>query len=95
MVGVEMVEEAVEDAKVNAQLNGITDAEFLCGKAEDVLPKHFERSVGGRGEVVGIVDPPRGGLHPHVVQVIRRCCAIERLIYISCNPGGALGNFVK
>lgn len=42
--------------------SGINDAEFLCGKAEDVLPKHFERSVGGRGEVVGVVDPPRGGL---------------------------------
>ena len=42
--------------------SGITNTEFLCGKAEDVLPKHLERPPGGRGEVIGVVDPPRGGL---------------------------------
>ena len=42
--------------------SGITNAEFLCGKAEDVLPKHLERPPGRRGEVIGVVDPPRGGL---------------------------------
>ena len=42
--------------------SGISNAEFLCGKAEDVLQKHLEKSLGGRGEVIGVVDPPRGGL---------------------------------
>lgn len=72
VVGVEMVEQAVQDANTNAADNGIANCRFICGKAEDVLPG----MLGGDGslldeeaELVAVVDPPRAGLHPKVLKV--------------------------
>ncbi len=61
VIGVEMCAEAVEDAKLNAQLNSVTNVEFHVGKAEDVLQPVISRLT-DRDSVVGIVDPPRAGL---------------------------------
>eukprot|EP00731_Ephydatia_muelleri_P022978 Em0015g561a len=95
VIGVEMVEQAVENAKTNAVINGITKSTlFLCGKAEDVLSKQLEAPLQIQGNVIGVVDPPRTGLHPKVVQAIRRCSEIKQLVYVSCNPQGAVSNFV-
>jgi len=84
LVGIEMVKEAVLDATFNAELNGINNATFLVGKAEDVLPNSLQ--IQFEGPVVGIVDPPRSGIHTKVVKAIRACPTLNRLIYVSCNP---------
>lgn len=92
VIGVEMSTRAIEDAKRNAVLNGVENIEFHCAKAEDVTE---QMKVWARSEkAVAIVDPPRPGLRGKVMYAIRRCPQICRLIYVSCNPAGALQNFM-
>jgi len=87
VVGVDNVESAIEDAIHNAKINNIDNCTFIAGKAESVLQKCIsEMGITTKGSVVGIVDPPRAGLHSKTIQQIRGCAAIERLIYVSCNP---------
>nr|XP_006819055.1 PREDICTED: tRNA (uracil-5-)-methyltransferase homolog A-like [Saccoglossus kowalevskii] len=93
VIGVEMCKQAVKDAEHNAKENGITNIKFLCGKAEDVLHKAIY-DVYGSKEVVGILDPPRAGLHAKVIRAIRGCQYINKLVYVSCSPRSAESNFV-
>lgn len=98
IVGLEIVEDAVEDAKVNAALNGITNARFIAGKAEDTIAKVVgeypalkrkrNATAGGAPahSFVAVLDPPRGGVHPKVLRALRECEAISRIVYVSCNP---------
>lgn len=81
--GVEIVPEAIEDAKRNAELNGIENAEFAVGEAEVVIPKWYEE--GNVAEVL-IVDPPRKGCDEALLQTIIKMKP-KRVIYVSCNPG--------
>ncbi|ELT95334.1 hypothetical protein CAPTEDRAFT_135146 [Capitella teleta] len=90
VVGIEMCPDAVKDAKHNAEINGITNAEFHCGKAEELLPWMIRRY--GNKEVVAVVDPPRAGLHNSVVLAIRKSAFVKRLVYVSCKPTAALNN---
>ncbi|XP_076033487.1 tRNA (uracil-5-)-methyltransferase homolog B-like isoform X2 [Oratosquilla oratoria] len=94
-VGIEVISAAIEDAKQNALFNNITNVSFICNKAEKVLPSlvyHLSDSV----DVVAVVNPARGGLHPDVIRAIRKCTSINKLLYISCKPDGfAMENFVK
>jgi 23S rRNA (uracil1939-C5)-methyltransferase len=80
--GVEIVEAAIEDAKVNANLNGIVDADFFAGDARLVVPELIE-NVGNPD--VAIVDPPRAGLSQKVVRRVMEA-APKRIVYVSCNP---------
>lgn len=83
VIGIEYVPEAIEDAKVNSQVNGITNTEFYAGDMKDVLNDEFiERH--GRPDVM-IVDPPRAGMHNDVIDVILRARP-ARIVYVSCNP---------
>ena len=82
VVGIEIVEEAIVDAKKNAQINGITNAEFFAADAADTL-KIVEK-CGGYTDII-IVDPPRKGLGEEAVNAIARL-APKRVVYISCNP---------
>ncbi|XP_065282119.2 tRNA (uracil-5-)-methyltransferase homolog A-like [Dermacentor albipictus] len=91
--GVEVCRRAVQNAKRNAELNGIKNASFVQGKAEDVI-QDVIRSVGGSEEIVAIVDPPRQGLHNKVLRTLRWTASIKKLVYVSCNPEGALQNFL-
>ncbi|XP_075541207.1 tRNA (uracil-5-)-methyltransferase homolog A [Dermacentor variabilis] len=91
--GVEVCRRAVQNAKRNAELNGIKNASFVQGKAEDVI-QDVIRSVGGSEEIVAIVDPPRQGLHNKVLRTLRWTTSIKKLVYVSCNPEGALQNFL-
>lgn len=64
MIGVELCESAVECAKINAEVNGVTSTEFICSKAEDVLGDLLvkaEQSSDETDEIIAIVDPPRSG----------------------------------
>ncbi len=83
VVGVEYVEEAVADARINSQLNGITNTTFYAGDMKQVLSDEFvERN--GRPDTV-ILDPPRAGVDEPVIEVILRA-APKRIVYVSCNP---------
>lgn len=83
--GVEVVEQAIADAKENACLNRITNAEFLVGKAEEVLPRMVEKEgeVLPRPDVV-VVDPPRKGCDEICLRTILNM-APERIVYVSCD----------
>ena len=83
VIGIEYVPEAIEDAKVNSELNGITNTLFYAGDMKDILTDEFI-AVHGRPDVI-ITDPPRAGMHPDVVKTILRA-APRRIVYVSCNP---------
>ena len=83
VIGIEYVPEAIEDAKINAEGNGIKNCEFYAGDMKDILTADFIAQH-GRPDVI-IVDPPRAGMHPDVVKTILQA-APERIVYVSCNP---------
>ena len=80
--GVEIVPPAIEDAKRNAKLNGITNAEFFVGKAEEVLPEKYEQE-GIQADVI-VVDPPRKGCDEAVLQTMLKMQP-EKIVYVSCD----------
>ena len=82
MVGVEIVPEAIEDARENARLNGLTNTEFYAGKAEVVVPELYAR--GYKADVV-VVDPPRKGCDKILLNTLLKM-APERIVYVSCDP---------
>lgn len=92
VIGIELCQAAVEDAKVNAQINGLTNVEFHCGKAEDVFHNVLNALVSPN--VTAIVDPPRAGLHSKVILAIRRAEHLKRLVYVACNAKAAMNNFI-
>ena len=79
--GVEIVPAAIEDAKANAALNGMTNAEFFVGKAEEVLPEKYEKE-GITADVI-VVDPPRKGCEESVLATMIQM-APKRIVYVSC-----------
>ena len=83
VIGIEYVPEAIEDAKVNSELNGITNTLFYAGDMKDILTDEFIQEH-GRPDVI-ITDPPRAGMHPDVVKTILHA-APQRIVYVSCNP---------
>lgn len=83
VIGVESVPEAIEDAKINAQLNGIENTKFYAGDMKDVLNQQFI-DANGKPDVI-ITDPPRAGMHQDVIDTIL-AAAPERIVYVSCNP---------
>ena len=83
VIGIEYVPEAIEDAKVNAEINGIDNTLFFAGDMKDMLTQEFINEY-GRPEVI-ITDPPRAGMHQDVVDVIL-FAEPKRIVYVSCNP---------
>ena len=80
--GVEIVPAAIEDARRNAELNDITNVEFFVGKAEEVLPREYEKN-GVYADVI-VVDPPRKGCDEVLLQTILKMQP-ERVVYVSCD----------
>ena len=80
--GIEMIEPAVADAKVNAQINQVTNVEFVVGDVVDVMPRMFKQGL--RPEVI-VVDPPRAGCDKKVLETFA-AMQPERIVYVSCNP---------
>ena len=80
--GVEIVPAAIEDAKKNAELNGIENAEFFVGKAEEVLPREYEEK-GIYADVI-VVDPPRKGCDEALLTTMLEMKP-ERIVYVSCD----------
>lgn len=83
VIGIEYVPEAIEDARVNSQINNIDNTLFFAGDMKDILTEDFIREHGSPDVV--ITDPPRAGMHPDVVNVILQA-APKRIVYVSCNP---------
>lgn len=83
VIGIEYVPEAIEDAKVNAEINGIDNTLFFAGDMKDMLTQDFINEY-GRPDVI-ITDPPRAGMHQDVVDVIL-FAEPKRIVYVSCNP---------
>ena len=91
--GVEIIPQAIDDARENAKINGIENVEFFVGKAEEVLPSWYQEhaasgtasgSSGARADVV-VVDPPRKGCDAALLDTIVEM-APERIVYVSCDP---------
>ena len=89
--GVEIVPEAIRDAKVNAEVNQIENSEFFVGKSEEVLPA-FYKEHGGYADVI-VVDPPRKGCDEALLQTIVEM-APEKVVYVSCDSA-TLGRDVR
>lgn len=83
VIGIEYVPEAIEDAKVNSEINSIANTLFYAGDMKDILNDEFIREH-GRPDVI-ITDPPRAGMHPDVVKTIL-AAAPKTIVYVSCNP---------
>ncbi len=83
VIGIEYVPEAIEDAKVNSEINKIDNTDFYAGDMKDILTEDFIRQH-GRPDII-ITDPPRAGMHQDVVNVILGA-APRRIVYVSCNP---------
>lgn len=83
VIGIEYVPEAIEDAKVNSEINGLANTLFYAGDMKDILNKEFIDEH-GRPDVI-ITDPPRAGMHQDVIDTIL-FAAPERIVYVSCNP---------
>eukprot|EP00347_Sterkiella_histriomuscorum_P007969 403346871 len=90
VIGVDIIESAIENAKQNIQLNkDLIDpakCEYYAGRAEEVLPNIVKDCQALGFEIIGIVDPPRSGLHKDVLKLLRTCKGLDRLVYVSCNP---------
>lgn len=83
VIGIEYIPEAIEDARANAELNGIKNTTFFAADVKDLLNNDFTAEQ-GRPDVL-ITDPPRAGMHGDVVKTILSA-APERVVYVSCNP---------
>ena len=79
VIGIEAVREAVIDANRNAVINGIVNAVYICGKAEEELPKLNAEAD------VAILDPPRAGCRPELLQAVASA-GVKRIVYVSCDP---------
>ncbi len=83
VIGLEYVEDAIKDANINSEINGITNAEFFAGDIKNLLDDEF-LSEHGQPDVI-ITDPPRAGMHADVVGMLLKTKA-QKIVYISCNP---------
>ncbi|KAI7907829.1 S-adenosyl-L-methionine-dependent methyltransferase [Cokeromyces recurvatus] len=92
VIGIEMVPEAIVDAKANALMNNVSNIQFYTGKVEDRLDIVTNKEK--HEEVIAILDPPRSGVHSSVIRAIRETLAIQKVIFISCDAKQAMQNFI-
>lgn len=82
--GVEIVPQAIEDAKRNAEINGLDNVEFFVGAAEEVLPQKYEADPSMKADII-VVDPPRKGCDVRLLETLVKL-EPERIVYVSCDP---------
>ncbi|XP_043650869.1 tRNA (uracil-5-)-methyltransferase homolog A [Drosophila teissieri] len=100
VMGVEIVPDAIKDAEFNAEANGIKNAKFFTGNADDFIKSMvrealYDQEPGKPFDLIAVVDPPRAGLHHRSIAAIRSADAVNRLVYVSCNPHSAKRNFIE
>ncbi|MEO6695537.1 MAG: 23S rRNA (uracil(1939)-C(5))-methyltransferase RlmD [Ignavibacteria bacterium] len=81
VIGVELVEDSIADARQNAQLNNVTNTEFICSDIKNYLEN--KNDISGINKL--ILDPPRSGLHPSICEILSET-KFEKILYVSCNP---------
>ena len=89
VLGFEIVEDAVRDARANAERNGISGTRFVAGDLVDTLTDH----LGGPRPDVCVLDPPRAGMHAKVIAALTPL-RVPRIVYVSCNPKSAARDLV-
>ena len=82
VIGIEVVEKAIENARQNAKMNGISNADFYCGEAEKLVPKLINDGI---SPDIVILDPPRKGSDEATLSAIAKAMP-KRIVYVSCNP---------
>ncbi|KAI8878141.1 S-adenosyl-L-methionine-dependent methyltransferase [Backusella circina FSU 941] len=91
VIGIEMIPEAIIDAKANAEINNITNVQYYASKVEEKIDiVANERNE----EVVAVLDPPRNGVHSSVIRAVRESSQIQKVIFISCDAKQAMQNFI-
>lgn len=90
VIGIEEIPEAIEDAEINAQLNKLTNCNFLTGDVKNLLNEELKNKYGHPDLV--IVDPPRTGIHPEVIETLINFAPMK-IVYVSCNPSTAARDF--
>lgn len=94
VIGLEISPDAIQDSIANAKLNNIENAEYILGKAEDTLPGLLKK-FGKDEEYVGIVDPPRSGLHGDVIKAMRAFETMKKFVYVSCKQTSLVQDAIK
>lgn len=82
--GVEVIQAAIDNANENARINGVTNAEFFCGKSEEVFPDHYRNTKNAGTPDVVVLDPPRKGCDKKLIEAILET-APKRIVYVSCD----------
>ncbi|RWS28824.1 tRNA (uracil-5-)-methyltransferase A-like protein, partial [Leptotrombidium deliense] len=100
VIGIELNEDAVKDCRQNAADNHIENIEFISGKAEDVIGLAIAKAKNLRSndeeiDLVCVIDPPRAGLNNSIVKLLRNTSAINRFVYVSCEPRIAKRNLIE
>lgn len=85
VIGIELAESSIVNARMNAELNGVTNCEFIAGDLKDLLTKDVEWKEQFAHPDVIIVDPPRSGMHPKAVEELGKM-RVPTIVYVSCNP---------
>jgi 23S rRNA (uracil1939-C5)-methyltransferase len=83
VIGIDSVPDSISDAKLNSELNSITNTTFYAGDMKDILTNEFVQNNGKPDTI--ILDPPRAGVHQNVIEVLRQTAA-KTIVYVSCNP---------
>ena len=91
VLGVDMAGDAIDDARRNALNNKISNAYFIPGPAEDMIPQMIGQA--SHDEIVAVLDPPRTGLHMKAIRQIR-ASRIKKVVYVSSDPKSCIKNFV-
>uniref|UniRef100_A0A9I3FH28 tRNA (uracil(54)-C(5))-methyltransferase n=1 Tax=Anopheles epiroticus TaxID=199890 RepID=A0A9I3FH28_9DIPT len=97
VLGVDIVEQAIADAKHNAEKNGIENCKFFAGNSDDLimsLIRHANILPDQQESLIAIVDPPRAGLHIRSITQLRNARGLDKLVYVSCSPQSAIKNWV-
>jgi len=93
--GMEIIPQAIEDAKHNAEINGIKNSQFAVGNTDDLITSMVKQAnVNDDENIVAIVDPSRAGLNTKSIQQLRNSKKINRIVYVSCSPKQVIKNFV-
>ncbi|KAI6654583.1 tRNA (uracil-5-)-methyltransferase-like protein A-like isoform X1 [Oopsacas minuta] len=93
VIGIEISQEAIEDAKDNAKQNNIVNTEFICGAVEHKLDLLDEIYINTK-QVIAVLDPPRAGVPSSVIRTLRKAKNVKRLIYLACSVSKASQNLV-
>ncbi|PRP76050.1 hypothetical protein PROFUN_01766 [Planoprotostelium fungivorum] len=91
--GIDIVPDAIASAHLNQKINGVQNAKYICGDIVQALPNLLkDLKIEPEDDIVAVLDPPRAGVPKKVIQAIRGCDKINRLIYISCKEEGGVQN---